>query len=119
MTPTIGFFTRVLDRTSAPERYRIALEQIELAERLGYESAWVAQHHLDGAEGGLPSPFVLLAAAAARTQRHRRGPAILTLGLLSGGVLLLAVVLIEAVALRLLRWATFWRALRDGPSTGS
>jgi hypothetical protein len=41
------------------------------------------------------------------------GPAILTLGLLSGGVLLLAVVLIEAVALRLLRWATFWRALRD------
>jgi hypothetical protein len=41
------------------------------------------------------------------------GPAILTLGLLSGGALLLAVVLIEAVALRLLRWAAFWRALRD------
>lgn len=79
MTPTIGFFTRVLDRTSAPERYRIALEQIELAERLGYESAWVAQHHLDGAEGGLPSPFVLLAAAAARTERIRLGTAILTL----------------------------------------
>ena len=41
------------------------------------------------------------------------GPAILTLGLLSGGALFLAVVLIEAVALRLLRWAMFWRALRD------
>jgi hypothetical protein len=41
------------------------------------------------------------------------GPAILTLGLLSGGALFLAVVLIEAVALRLLRWAAFWRALRD------
>jgi len=41
------------------------------------------------------------------------GPAILTLGLLSGGALFLAVVLIEAVALRLLRWAPFWRALRD------
>jgi len=42
------------------------------------------------------------------------GPAILTLGLLSGGALLLAVVLIETVALRLLRWAAFWRSLRDG-----
>jgi hypothetical protein len=41
------------------------------------------------------------------------GPAILTLGLLSGGTLLLVVVLIEAVALRLLRWATFSRAARD------
>lgn len=79
MAPTIGFFTRVLDDAAAPERYRIALEQIELAERLGYGTAWVAQHHLDGAEGGLPSPFVLLAAAAARTSRIRLGTAILTL----------------------------------------
>ncbi|GEK80672.1 LLM class flavin-dependent oxidoreductase [Agrococcus baldri] len=79
MAPTIGFFTRVLDDASAAERYRIALEQIEHAERLGYASAWVAQHHLDGAEGGLPSPFVLLAAAAARTERIRLGTAILTL----------------------------------------
>ena len=41
------------------------------------------------------------------------GPAILTIGLVGGGVLFLAVVLIETVALRLLRWAAFWRALRD------
>lgn len=79
MAPSIGFFTRVLDDAPARERYRIALEQIALAERLGYRSAWVAQHHLDGAEGGLPSPFVLLAAAAARTSRIRLGTAILTL----------------------------------------
>ncbi|SFS18019.1 putative FMN-dependent luciferase-like monooxygenase, KPN_01858 family [Agrococcus baldri] len=79
MAPTIGFFTRVLDDAAAAERYRIALEQIELAESLGFETAWVAQHHLDGAEGGLPSPFVLLAAAAARTARIRLGTAILTL----------------------------------------
>lgn len=79
MAPTIGFFTRVLDDADAAERYRIALGQISLAERLGYRSAWVAQHHLDGAEGGLPSPFVLLAAAAARTSRIRLGTAILTL----------------------------------------
>lgn len=79
MAPRIGFFTRVLDDAAAAERYRIALEQIELAESLGFETAWVAQHHLDGAEGGLPSPFVLLAAAAARTSRIRLGTAILTL----------------------------------------
>jgi putative FMN-dependent luciferase-like monooxygenase len=79
MAPSIGFFTRVLDDASAAARYRIALDQISLAEELGYRSAWVAQHHLDGAEGGLPSPFVLLAAAAARTSRIRLGTAILTL----------------------------------------
>ncbi|SDR65343.1 LLM class flavin-dependent oxidoreductase [Agrococcus carbonis] len=79
MAPTIGFFTRVLDDAGASERYRIALDHIELAERMGFASAWVAQHHLDGAEGGLPSPFVLLAAAAQRTDRIRLGTAILTL----------------------------------------
>lgn len=79
MAPTIGFFTRLLDDETASERYRIALDHIELAERLGYRSAWVAQHHLDGAEGGLPSPFVLLAAAASRTDRIRLGTAIVTL----------------------------------------
>ncbi|HJZ48340.1 MAG TPA: hypothetical protein VKE41_14285 [Roseiflexaceae bacterium] len=41
------------------------------------------------------------------------GPAILTIGLVGGGVLFLLVVLIEAVVLRLLRWAVFWRSLRD------
>ncbi|WAC66012.1 LLM class flavin-dependent oxidoreductase [Agrococcus sp. SL85] len=79
MAPTIGFFTRLLDDASAPERYRAALDHIALAERLGFRSAWVAQHHLDGREGGLPSPFVLLAAAAARTSSIRLGTAILTL----------------------------------------
>ena len=77
MAPTIGFFTRILDDVDAAARYRIALDQISLAERLGYRTAWVAQHHLDGDEGGLPSPFVLLAAAAARTSRIRLGTAIL------------------------------------------
>jgi hypothetical protein len=42
------------------------------------------------------------------------GPAILAVGLVAGGALFLAVVLIETVALRLLRWGTFWRSLRDG-----
>ena len=41
------------------------------------------------------------------------GPAILILGVLLGGTILLAIALIEAVVLRLLRWASFWRSLRD------
>ncbi|MFE3192286.1 putative FMN-dependent luciferase-like monooxygenase [Nocardia sp. NPDC059240] len=85
MTPQrLGFFTRLV-RTDAGEDaatvYREALEQIELAERLGYDTAWVAQHHLDPREGGLPSPFVFLAHAAARFPRIRFGTAIVTLAL--------------------------------------
>ena len=70
------FFTRLLDEAPAAERYRIATEQIVAAERLGFDSAWVAQHHFHAAEGGLPSPFVFLAHAAAVDERdparHRR-----------------------------------------------
>ena len=61
MGPTrLGFFTRLLDQTTAGERYRLAAEQIVHAEAHGFDSAWVAQHHFDGDEGGLPAPFVFL-----------------------------------------------------------
>ncbi len=77
----LGFFTRVLDETTAGERYRLALEQIRAAEALGFDTAWVAQHHFHEHEGGLPSPFVLLAAAAAQTSRIVLGTSIVTLPL--------------------------------------
>jgi putative FMN-dependent luciferase-like monooxygenase len=77
----LGFFTRVLDDVPAGERYRLALEQIVHAERFGLESAWVAQHHFDADEGGLPSPFVFLAQAAARTRHIRLGTGVVTLPL--------------------------------------
>ncbi|WP_350347905.1 putative FMN-dependent luciferase-like monooxygenase [Agromyces sp. G08B096] len=77
----IGFFTRLLDDTTPAERYRIATEQIVAAERHGFDSAWVAQHHFHAAEGGLPSPFVFLAHAAAATSRIRLGTAVVTLPL--------------------------------------
>lgn len=79
MTPSIGFFTRLLDDVPQPERYAIALRQIAAAESLGYRSAWIAQHHFDAAEGGLPSPFVLLGAASQLTSRIRLGTAVVTL----------------------------------------
>lgn len=77
----LGFFTRVLDDVPPAERYRLALAQIVHAERLGLESAWVAQHHFDGTEGGLPAPLVFLAQAAAHTSRIRLATGIITLPL--------------------------------------
>src|SRR5690625_2031235 len=77
--PRLGLFTRLLEEAPAAERYRFALEQISHAEQLGFASAWVAQHHFGEHEGGLPSPFVLLAAAAQRTEQIGLGTAVVTL----------------------------------------
>ncbi len=77
----LGFFTRVLDEAAPPERYRLGLEQIACAEALGYDTAWVAQHHFHEFEGGLPAPMVFLAQAASRTSRIRLATGIITLPL--------------------------------------
>ncbi|HTJ57444.1 MAG TPA: putative FMN-dependent luciferase-like monooxygenase [Devosiaceae bacterium] len=77
----LGFFTRLLDDASAGERYRLAAEQIVHAERNGFDTAWVAQHHFHEAEGGLPAPLVFLAHVAAQTSRIRLGTGIITLPL--------------------------------------
>jgi putative FMN-dependent luciferase-like monooxygenase len=77
----LGFFTRILDDAPAATRYQNAIEQIQLADRLGFDSAWVAQHHFHRDEGGLPSPLVFLSYAAAVTTRIRLGTGIITLPL--------------------------------------
>jgi ABC-type dipeptide/oligopeptide/nickel transport system ATPase subunit len=69
----LGFFTRLLDQP-AQTRYRLAAEQIRHAERLGFDSAWIAQHHFHEQEGGLPSPLVFLAHVAAQTDRFVSAP---------------------------------------------
>jgi putative FMN-dependent luciferase-like monooxygenase len=76
MSKRLGFFTRLLDETTAAERYRLATAQIVQAERCGFDSAWIAQHHFHEPEGGLPAPFVFLAHAAAATSRIRLGTGI-------------------------------------------
>lgn len=78
-TKRLGFFTRLLDDVPAGERYRLALAQIEAAEQHGYDTAWIAQHHFDPDEGGLPSPLVFLAHVAARTRTIRLGTGVITL----------------------------------------
>jgi putative FMN-dependent luciferase-like monooxygenase len=75
----LGFFSRLLDQADAGERYRLATEQIVWAERHGFDSAWVAQHHFVETEGGLPSPFVFLAQVAAHAASIRLGTGIVTL----------------------------------------
>ena len=77
----LGFFTRLLDQADPAERYRLATAQIVHAERLGFDSAWIAQHHFHEDEGGLPAPFVFLAQVAAQTSRIRLGTGIVTLPL--------------------------------------
>ena len=48
-----------------------ALEQVELADRLGYDYAWEVEHHFLDEYSHSSSPEVFLAAAAARTRRIR------------------------------------------------
>ncbi len=55
-----------------PEVYGDILDFIEWSESVGFEGAWVPEHHAAG-DGYQPSPLVLLAAIAARTKRLKLG----------------------------------------------
>jgi len=52
------------------------LEQFDAAESLGFDSLWVTEHHFRNFGGMMPSPSVILAAAAQRTKRMRLGAAV-------------------------------------------
>lgn len=56
------------------DRYGAVVHQSVLAESLGYETVWIAEHHFHQL-GTAPNPAVLLAAIAARTSNLRLGPA--------------------------------------------
>lgn len=55
--------------------YAETLEFITWSESIGFEGAWVPEHHM-AADGYMPSPLVVLAAIAARTQTIKLGSAI-------------------------------------------
>src|SRR6478735_10432818 len=64
MTRRLGLFTRLLpDRpgASASLLYSQAREQFQLAERLGYDVGWVAQHHFDVERIRLGTAIITLA----------------------------------------------------------
>ncbi|WP_445169069.1 LLM class flavin-dependent oxidoreductase [Mycolicibacterium sp. Dal123E01] len=78
---TLGFFTQVPSPADRPARrtYDELIESIVAAEELGYDSVWIGQHHFSPEDGGVPSPLVVLAAAAARTKRIQLGTAVVAL----------------------------------------
>lgn len=63
---------------SHPELYKNTLEQVQLAEDVGFNSAWISEHHFLE-DGYCPSPAVIAGALAAVTDRIRIG---------SGGIIL-------------------------------
>lgn len=77
----LGFFTQVPSRADRTARrtYHELIESIVAAEELGYDSVWIGQHHFSPEDGGVPSPLVVLAAAAARTKRIHLGTAVVAL----------------------------------------
>lgn len=64
------------DSRSDGERYREALELAVEAERLGFDSVWLSEHHFC-ADGYTPSLLVHAAAIAARTERVTIGTGVL------------------------------------------
>jgi alkanesulfonate monooxygenase SsuD/methylene tetrahydromethanopterin reductase-like flavin-dependent oxidoreductase (luciferase family) len=77
----LGFLTHLHVGRDAADSYRFALDLFQLAEELGYDSGWVAQHHFLNGSGRLPSSFAFLSAAAQRTWRIQLGTAIVILPL--------------------------------------
>jgi len=71
------FYEMQLPRPWAPDDERRlfheALDQVVLADRLGYDHAWEVEHHFLDEYSHSSAPEVFLAAAAARTQRIRLG----------------------------------------------
>src|ERR1700724_4498504 len=51
--------------------YQNALDQVELADRLGYDYAWEGEHHFLEEYLHSPAPEVFLAAASQRTKNIR------------------------------------------------
>jgi alkanesulfonate monooxygenase SsuD/methylene tetrahydromethanopterin reductase-like flavin-dependent oxidoreductase (luciferase family) len=74
-----GFLNRVYAPQFDASVFENALQLISAAEALGLDSAWVAQHHIASESGRLPSPLVLLAAAAQRTRKIQLGTGVVVL----------------------------------------
>jgi probable F420-dependent oxidoreductase len=71
----IGLFTGQIPPGSArtfAREYRETVELVRLAEALGFDSAWVSEHH-GSSDGYFPSLLVVLAAFAEATSRIRLG----------------------------------------------
>jgi alkanesulfonate monooxygenase SsuD/methylene tetrahydromethanopterin reductase-like flavin-dependent oxidoreductase (luciferase family) len=77
----LGFLTHVQGRGDLAAAYRNAQELFVVADELGFDVGWVAQHHAPLGGGGLSSPWTFLSHAAALTKRIRLSTAITVLPL--------------------------------------
>src|SRR5436305_10084185 len=71
----IGLFTGQVPQDSGrtfEREYREVLDLVRLAEALGFDAAWVSEHH-GTSDGYLPSLLTMLAAFAAVTERIELG----------------------------------------------
>lgn len=69
------------DTRSETALYADVLDELALADQLGYGCAWLVEHHFMRAYSHVSKPEILLGAAAARTRRIRLGHAIIPLPL--------------------------------------
>jgi alkanesulfonate monooxygenase SsuD/methylene tetrahydromethanopterin reductase-like flavin-dependent oxidoreductase (luciferase family) len=79
--PTFGLwydFRQRLPLQNYERFYAECFEEIEESERLGFTGVWLSEHHFVD-DGYLPSPLVVAAAIAARTQRLTIGTNVLLL----------------------------------------
>jgi probable F420-dependent oxidoreductase len=102
----IGLFTAQVPPDGPrtfPQEYRETVDLVRLAETLGFDSAWVSEHH-GSSDGYMPSLLPTLAAFAAATDRIKLGTGVIlapfhhplrlaedaaTVDLISGGRLIL------------------------------
>ena len=78
MTFKLGFLSHAFG-DDPQQVYHDLIEQFEVAEALGFDGGWIAQHHLSNGFGRLPSPLVLLAAVAERTRHIELGTGVIVL----------------------------------------
>ncbi len=67
------------DERSEWRCYQEALEQIELADRLGFDTVWAVEHHFLSEFAHSSAPEIFLTAAAARTRKIRIGHGVVLL----------------------------------------
>ena len=66
-------FPRPWDEGGELKLFQDALDQVELADRLGYDYAWEVEHHFLEEYSHSSAPEVFLGAASQRTRRIRLG----------------------------------------------
>jgi natural product biosynthesis luciferase-like monooxygenase protein len=63
------------------QQYAAIIDEVCAAEELGFDTAWISEHHFDAYGGIIPSPAVIGAALAVRTRRIRIGAGVALLPL--------------------------------------